>query len=106
MSNEIFIFSKTQDAEQTPFDNTDNGFTSENVQDAIEEAAGRGPTIETVVGRLIVMNDSRYGVFGDRRMRVVSPMNNEATIVEGVIEVRTEGRTIVNSSSTLRVTGS
>ena len=35
MSN---IFTKTQTAEATPFDSEANEFTSENVQDAIEES--------------------------------------------------------------------
>lgn len=37
------FFTRTQDSEQTPFDNSTNGFTAEDVQAAIEEARDTAP---------------------------------------------------------------
>lgn len=103
-SSDLLIFGRTQNATQVPFDNSTNGFVSDNVQDAIEEGEARQASIETYVDRLEIMGDSIHRIEEGRTARIVSAGRDFVTIIEGVLVLSSDVKTVIESGSTLRVT--
>lgn len=103
MSKDIILFGRTQNAEQTPFDNADNGFASDNVQDAIEEARFGLTDTQTYLDIFRVLANSVHRLENGRTVRVLSTDSGKATIIENILSVKSDGSTVVESMGTLRV---
>lgn len=99
---------KIQDSSDTPFDNSSNGFTSDNAQDAIEEAkqnaegfprAGCRGTYNGVVGNNDwlgpneLLSNTPFIVFPVKTKLNEITWSNSTTNVEFHIEFRTGGKT-------------
>lgn len=102
---DAILFGRTQSAAETPFDNSSNGFESDNVQDAIEEASFGLTDIQSYMDVLRVMASSVHRLEAGRTVRVLSTDTDKATIIENVLTVRSDGKTQVEATSVLRVTG-
>ncbi len=103
MSDDIVLFGRTQTAEQTPFDNSDNSFEATNVQDAIEEAA-RQTNVQTYLDTLRVLAEGSYKTENGRSARIVSTDRGFVTIIENAVIVKSDGSTSIESGATLRIT--
>lgn len=68
MSSDVILFGRTQNAAQTPFDNSSNGFFSDNVQDAIEEAGSSFSFTLVPEGKTVTIPEGQEMVHGSDLM--------------------------------------
>lgn len=62
--------------------------------------------VETHLNTLRILSSGIYLIESMREVRILSGSSGESTIVQGALEVKTSGMTVVETGATMRVTGS